>query len=367
MFHKIERKREVPGMVTISLCMIVRNEEDVLDRCLSAVKDLVEEIVIVDTGSEDRTREIAAAYTERIFSFPCVDDFSAARNFAAGKARMEYWMWLDADDVISPDSAQKFLEMKERLDTDTDMVMMPYQTGFDEQGHPVFSYYRERIIKNKKGYFFQGRVHEVIPPAGNILRLDIPIEHRKEKPPAGDRNLKIYEKMEAEGIYFDARSLYYYGRELCAHAKYEKAVRMLEAFLKRADGWVEDRIEATRQLARCYERMGQKEKALLTLLRAFAYDVPRGETCCELGRHFLDNGEHEQAAFWYRQALSAKKETVSGACVQEDCYGFLPAISLCVCYDRMGERRLAEKYNELAGKYKPDSPSYLWNKAYFQG
>ena len=77
-------------MVTISLCMIVKNEEKILDRCLSTVADLVDEIVIVDTGSTDATKEIAAKYTEHIYDFLWVDDFSAARNFAFSKATCEY-------------------------------------------------------------------------------------------------------------------------------------------------------------------------------------------------------------------------------------------------------------------------------------
>lgn len=65
--------------------MIVRNEEDVLGRCLASVSDLVDEIIIADTGSTDRTKEIAAQYTEKIFDFPWIDDFSAARNAAFAK------------------------------------------------------------------------------------------------------------------------------------------------------------------------------------------------------------------------------------------------------------------------------------------
>lgn len=68
-------------MATISLCMIVKNEETVLARCLDSVRDLVDEIIIVDTGSTDRTKEIAARYTSQIYDFPWESDFSAARNF----------------------------------------------------------------------------------------------------------------------------------------------------------------------------------------------------------------------------------------------------------------------------------------------
>lgn len=87
-------------MNTISLCMIVRNEEDVLGRCLASAADLMDEIIIVDTGSTDHTKEIAAEYTEKIYDFPWIDDFSAARNTAFSKANCDYCMWLDADDIL---------------------------------------------------------------------------------------------------------------------------------------------------------------------------------------------------------------------------------------------------------------------------
>ena len=135
--------------------------------------------------------------------------------------------------------------------------------------------------------------------------------------------------------------------------------------LDSGQGWVENQIDATRQLAGCLYGIGDETGALKALLRALEYDVPRGETCCDIGRHFQDRGRYEQAIYWYRQALEAKKDITSGAFVEEACYGFLPAISLCVCYDRLGERKRAEEYNELAGRYRPDSIYYLRNKEYF--
>ena len=84
-------------MITISLCLIVKNEEDTLARCLDSVKDLVDEINIVDTGSSDSTKEIAAEYTKRIFNFEWIDHFSQARNYAFQQATMDYIFWLDAE------------------------------------------------------------------------------------------------------------------------------------------------------------------------------------------------------------------------------------------------------------------------------
>ena len=95
-------------MATVSLCMIVRNEEDVLGRCLESVKDIVDEIIIVDTGSTDKTKEIAGRFTNAVYDFPWIDDFSAARNFSFSKATMDYQMWLDADDVIEKRTGRNF-------------------------------------------------------------------------------------------------------------------------------------------------------------------------------------------------------------------------------------------------------------------
>ena len=88
-------------MVTISLCMIVKNEERVLGRCLESVQEIADEIIIVDTGSEDRTKEIAEKYHARVFEQEWQDDFSRARNYSFSQAEMDYCMWLDADDIIT--------------------------------------------------------------------------------------------------------------------------------------------------------------------------------------------------------------------------------------------------------------------------
>ena len=143
-------------MPTISLCMIVRNEEAVLARCLESVKDIVDEIIIVDTGSTDKTKQIASLYTDKIFDFIWIDHFSAARNYSFSKAVMDYCMWMDADDVLPENEKQKLLQWKrnsvskERL---PDVVMMRYVTAFDEFGKGIFSFYRERILKRDIRFF----------------------------------------------------------------------------------------------------------------------------------------------------------------------------------------------------------------------
>jgi glycosyltransferase involved in cell wall biosynthesis len=80
--------------------LIAKNEEANLTACLQPVADLVNEIVVVDTGSTDRTRSLAASFGARVFEFPWVDDFSAARNESLRHATGQWIFWLDADDRV---------------------------------------------------------------------------------------------------------------------------------------------------------------------------------------------------------------------------------------------------------------------------
>ena len=104
--------------VKLSLCMIVKDEQDVLARCLASAAELADEIVIADTGSRDNTKEIAKSFTDKVFDFAWEDDFSAARNFSFSKATGDYVMWLDADDVIEESDLKGFLALKAALETE---------------------------------------------------------------------------------------------------------------------------------------------------------------------------------------------------------------------------------------------------------
>lgn len=115
-------------MATISLCMIVKNESAVLARCLDSIADLMDEIIIVDTGSTDNTKEIAAQYTSRIYDFKWTSDFSAARNFSFSKATMEYIYTADADEILDDANRERFLRLKDALLPEIEIVQMKYVT-----------------------------------------------------------------------------------------------------------------------------------------------------------------------------------------------------------------------------------------------
>ncbi len=353
-------------MPAISLCMIVKNEEQHLARCLDSVAELVDEIIIVDTGSTDQTIKIASGYTSHVYSYPWKDDFSDARNYSFSKATMDYCMWMDADDVLEASEKEKFLQLKQTLPSEIDIVMMKYHTSFDEAGKPAFSYYRERWIRNHAQYHWIGAVHEVIPPNGRVFYSDLAISHKKTGAGDPDRNLKIYEKLLAAGKPLDARQQYYYARELYYHKRYEEAACLFERFLLSEDGWVENKIEACSVCASCYSALGKEQSALTTLLRSMSFDLPRAELCCDIGKYFLEHENWQNAVYWYQAALDIPKKEASAGFVLPDCYDYIPLLQLCVCYDKLGDKQKAKEYNERAGLCKPYSQAYLYNKQYFE-
>ena len=346
--------------------MIVKNEQDVIARCLESVKDIADEIIIVDTGSSDKTVEIASHYTQNIYHFDWIDDFSAARNFSFSKATKEYILWLDADDVIEPKYQKEFITLKQTLPHTIDIVMLPYHVAFDENNQAIHSYYRERLLKRESNFKWLGAVHEAITPNGNVVFKKAAISHKKIHPSDPDRNIRIFEKLLSEGQNLEPRQQFYYARELYYHKKFHEAAEELKAFLSRTDGWAEDKSDACRRLADCYYGLSNDGKALEALLLGLKYGVPRPELCCDIGKWFFDRGCFAEAAYWYRQALKNRKSTGTDGFMQEELRGYVPCIQLCVCYDRMGQWERAERFNEMAERMKPGTPACAQNREYFQ-
>ncbi|MDQ7092666.1 glycosyltransferase family 2 protein [Desulfosporosinus sp. PR] len=352
--------------IKISLCMIVRNEETTIARCLNSVRDIPDEIVIVDTGSIDRTKEIVKQFTDKLLEFTWIDDFAAARNFAFSNATMDYILWLDADDILADSDREKLLNLKKNFDTSIDVVNMPYLLAFDQHGAVTFSLRRNRLVKRSKNFQWIGAVHEYLEVYGHVVNSDICVTHKGTASDDSDRNLKIYEKQKARGKTFSPRDLYYYANELLEHQCYDQAIESYLEFLKTGQGWVEDNISACGKLADCFQKLGDKEKQLEYTFKSFEYAPPRAEFCCRLGFHFLGAGQYEQGVFWYKLATQLEKPNSWGPMI-EACWTWLPHLQLCVCYDRLGKHELAYKHNEIARKYRPDNSQVLYNKKYLEG
>jgi glycosyltransferase involved in cell wall biosynthesis len=345
--------------------MIVKNEEAVIARCLSSAKDIADEIIIVDTGSIDDTKNIALKFTDNVYDFEWIDDFSAARNYSFSKAAKDYILWLDADDVILEEDRVKFLNLKQTLPAGIDLIMMKYNMTFDSSGKPAFSYYRERLMARRKQYRWVEPIHEVIVPEGNIIYEDIAISHKKLHETDPKRNIYIFEKMKSEGKVFSPRMKFYYARELYYQQNYDDAIQMFEDFLSSEGAWRENCIDACQNLADIYHSLNEKEKAFHSLLRSFYYGKPRSEILCAIGLHFMKNNDYSTAIFWYELASSQEAPLCSGGFYLTDYYDYIPFMQLCVCYDKVGNREKAKCYNERAAELKPDDPSVEYNRKYF--
>lgn len=351
--------------ITISVCMIVKNEEEALARCLDSVQKFADEIIIVDTGSTDRTKEIAKNYTNKVYDFTWIDDFAAARNFSFSHATKEYILWLDADDVVSEDDGNKILRLKQTLDWSVDAVTMDYNLAFDAYGNVTTSLRRNRLVKRSKHFQWLGAVHEYLAVHGKIIDSDIAIMHKSEWHDS-DRNLRIYEKRLAKGEPFTPRDQFYYANELFDHKQYEKAIEWYQKFLEGGQGWIEDNLSACKKLANCFHQLKDMESAEKYIFKSFVYDTPRAEFCCLLGYHFQLKEQYRQAAFWYKLATQLERPADNKWFVDYTAWTWVPHIQLCVCYDRLGEYELAYHHNEMAAKFIPDDPSVLHNREYLR-
>ncbi|MGN4127319.1 glycosyltransferase [Lysinibacillus sphaericus] len=351
-------------MVTISLCMIVKNEEEVIGRCLESVKDLVDEINIVDTGSTDNTKQVVEQFTDRIFDFKWIHHFAAARNYSFQQATKEFILWLDADDVFTEEDQKKFKALKDSFPTDSDAISMNYNLSFDDEGNVSSLLRRYRLVRREKQFQWIGAVHEYLEVSGTLHDSDVAVSHL---PLSHDhtRNISIYKQLVQSGESLSPRDTFYYANELLDHGHYEEALFYYEQFLTSKLGWIEDNIRACFKLADCYSNLNDKENNLTSILRSFEYDIPRPEACCRLGFHFMEQVKNYDAIFWYEQALVIIQKP--NAPFQDKTFTtWLPHLQLCVLYDRLQQYELANAHNELARMFLPNDKKILFNKHYFE-
>lgn len=355
-------------MVSISLCMIVKNEERVIARCLDSVAPLVDEIIIVDTGSTDRTKDIVKTYTDKVYDFEWQDHFAKARNFAFSKATKDYTLWLDADDVILEKDQALFKQLKATLDKSVDSVQMKYVLLRDEHGTVISSLNRNRLLKTSNQFKWIGAVHEFVEVGGNIIVSEICITHQSVKSGKSDRNLNIYRKQRERGEEFTPRDMFYYANECFEHMMYEDAIQSYVEFLDTERGWFDDNIRACDQAAEAYIRLGKMKEAMSMILRSFSYDIPRANLCCKLAYIYLEQKDYERAIYWYKAALNSDVEKVksTGGLVDYAYYTWLPHLQLCVCFDALQQHEQAYYHNEMARIYNASNESTWHNKRYLE-
>src|SRR5690625_935876 len=342
--------------------MIVKNEEDVLGRCLDSIYDLVDEINIVDTGSTDRTVDIAKKYTDRVYFFKWTGKFKDARNESFKYATKDYIFYMDADDVLLEDDRQKFKHLKQTLDPSVDAVSMYYNAGTDEFGNVTLTFRRNRLLKRSRNFIWKGDVHNYLEVSGNIINSDIAITHKKKQHAVG-RNLAIYEEKMKKGETFSPRDYFYYGNELRENGHYEQAIESYTKNIHLAEGWIEDKVYACINRADCYRLLGDIDNELVSLFHSFVFaKTPRTEICSRIGFNFQQKGDYQSAIYWYTLATTLKIDPNKWSFTYPAYSTWYPHLQLCVCYYNLQDFKKSYEHNEKARKYRPKDQRILFNK-----
>jgi len=283
---------------TISLAMIVKNEEEWLPKCLDSVKDIVDEIIIVDTGSTDKTKEVAEKYGAKIYDFTWVDDFSAARNFSFSKATKDWILWLDADDRL--DGAEKLKDVLTKLDAQFTSLLMQYFYGFDEFGNCTALHMKNRIVKNDGNFLWQGRIHEDLIPkmtTSVTSTVDVAVYHRADAHrvrSSSERNLRIA-RSEYEQKPLDPRVVFNVANACVGNGLHEEAIKYYLEYLSKS-GWDEEKYVAITRAAFSLYELGHIDEAMNMFFRAVKLrpkyaDAFRGLAICSMRKGDLDDAE----------------------------------------------------------------------------
>lgn len=287
-------------MPTISLAMIVRNEEATLGRCLESVARHVDEVIIVDTGSTDSTKAIAARHGAKVID--CnpethpqhffMDDestgapppysremtlgnFGAARNVAFEAATGDYVLWLDADDVLEGGEHLRTASA-EMAARGVETVWMIYNYAQDDRGRTVCQLERERIIR-KGSSSWKNRIHEVLLPIQvekSVRSSTMVVHHRRPIERAAgvaNRNFKVL-LLQMKEDPNDARTLFYFGNE-ARFLDQDKAIDAYERYIE-LSGWPEERAVARTYLGELYEQRGKVARAF-TCYAAATVEFPQ--------------------------------------------------------------------------------------------
>ena len=306
--------------------MIVRDEEKNLPHCLESVRGLFDEIILLDTGSRDRTIEIARSFGARVFDFVWVDDFAAARNAALARARGDYALWLDADDVIEPPERAKLEDLLGRLRVSAKPHAYVVRCACDpgpngEGGDTIVDHIR--LFPVIEGVRWTYRVHEQILPA--LKRAGVPVEWTKitvRHTGYADRALR------ARKLDRDSRIL---REELAERPDDPFTLFNLGSIAIERTRWNEALGYLQRSLARSAptDSITRKLFALIARAHQMRGDFPAAIKTCSEGLSF----DAEDGELWFRKAVVHRHAGQPGEA--EECWRRIltlsPASEVCKC------------------------------------
>lgn len=350
-----------PNEKTLAVCMIVKDEEQRLPLILSDIQGLWDELIIVDTGSSDRTIEIAQKFGARVFSQPWTDDFSAARNRSKDEATAAWIMWLDADDRMDPVQVKQLQSLKKTLDAGCVYSMTVASPVTDGTVEPVL---QVRLFPNDQRLRFENRIHETITLSAmrygfKGAYLPIHIIHTGYETPElhaskMQRNMHILEEELAENPgniilrYTYANSLEHQNRHEDAQRQYEEIVRNPDARQQQEDIY----HGALVCLAHIYYRAQRHREAAELAQRAVEVKPEAMQGWHQWGSALMRLNEKEAALEKYFRALACKN-IVSTVPVKYGALRIACFVSTANLLVSMGRQQEAEDLLQNALKQEP--------------
>jgi len=342
----------------ISLTMIVRNESAHLANCLESIKNEVDEIVIVDTGSTDDSINIALHYTSNVFSFPWNNDFSAARNFAIEHASGDWILTLDADEEVVCQDLDS-LHTLINLEKDTEAFLLPLLNPISDSTGEYNTFYVLRLFRNNGSYKYIGKIHEQVslPNQEKVGLATQPIlKHKflplKTRHKKRNRNLNLLKKALEEDPY-NLFLHYYLGVEWLMLGKAGYALPFLrEAYHGLSDDHLLFRAPALKYLLLSLKELGRLDEALSLCLET-SLKYPNFTDIFYLGGRVLEEKEEYLIALkWFKHAISYGPPPVMFSHLTGT-ESFLAYYHLGFCYEKIGKIPEARDAYETALKLNP--------------
>lgn len=305
------------GRPNVSLCMIVRNEEANLRACLECCADLVDDIVIVDTGSSDQTKSIAESFRARVFESPWQDSFAAARNESLRHAAGQWIFWMDADDRIDEENRERLKQLFAELKPDMAGYMITCRILPPGKSDVVRLVDHARIFPNHPEVRWKYRVHEQILPAvvrlgGQVRRTDISVCHvgyQDEKLSHQKllRNLRLME-MDQKDHPSDPFILFNLARAQERLGKLSEAIPLWEKSLALASPQESYVAKTYFLLCEAHQVQGRKMEALQTCLAGLVRFPTDGELLMMAANLLCDGGDLRAAEACLLRLLQEPKK-----------------------------------------------------------
>jgi glycosyltransferase involved in cell wall biosynthesis len=347
----------------LSVCLIVKDEEKVLRRCLESINGLVDEIIIADTGSTDKSKDIALEYTEKVYDYKWEDDFSKARNFAASKASGEWVMAIDADEYVDRESFISFKNELRNNSLNANILAVQIVNFIGVNGKNTVLNYHERIYKNDGTIFYYRTVHEMLKHKESLEKREFAqlqifhsgymddVVNKKNK---SNRNLKLLESIKKkEGYdYFFLGDVYHQLGDLDkAISNYKKAFQ-LKGSLKY--DWV---VRLLVKLVNCLQAAKQNDEALEIskageeIYNNFVdFKFLKGQIYINIGR--------ENEAIKVFEEILLKKDKLN-AHTTTDYLEYLPHKYLGELYEKENELQIAVQHYSKCLSIN-DTDDYIW-------